>query len=296
MKLLITGASGLYGSKFAELAITKNHEVYAFHRQHPAPYGKPIQVDMTDREKIAEKFQKIQPEVVIHAATMTDVDQCELNRNLAWKTNVQGTSNVAQAAKEAGAFFMYISTDYVFDGEKGCYKETDQASPISYYAYTKLKAEEFVEAMGIQFCIARASVIYGAKSAAGKVNFALWLLNKLKNHEETRVFIDQWNSPTLNSSLAEMTLEVAERRLTGIYHLSGASRMSRYEFAQCMAKTFSLEESLLMPTRMRDLSLPAKRPRDSSLNTSKAKRMLINKPLEIEKALERLKTEIGSLT
>jgi len=293
MKLLITGASGLYGSKLAEHALSKQHQVYSVHSQHPATRGIPVQLDITDKEKVQAEFQKVQPEVVVHAATMTDVDKCELNKELAWKINVDGTRNVAQAAKASNAFLLYISTDYVFDGEKGCYRETDQPSPISYYAYTKLKAEEYVKDHLSDCCIARPSVIYGANPAAGKINFALWLLNKLKNKEQAKVFVDQWNSPTLNTSLADMTLEVAERKLTGVYHLSGASRISRYEFALSLAKTFGLDESLLVPTALKDFSFPAKRPRDSSLNTAKAEHALKNKPVKIEHALERLKTELN---
>jgi dTDP-4-dehydrorhamnose reductase len=293
MKLLITGASGLYGSKLAEHAVSKQHQVYSVHSQHPTTFGIPIQLDVTDKQKVHEEFQKVQPEVVVHAASMTDVDKCELNKELAWKINVDGACNVVQAAKASNAFLLYISTDYVFDGETGCYRETDQPSPISYYAYTKLKAEEYVKDTMSEYCIARPSVIYGANPAAGKINFALWLLNKLKNKEQAKVFVDQWNSPTLNTSLADMTLEVAERRLTGIYHLSGASRISRYDFAVSLARTFGLDESLLVPTALKDFSFPAKRPKDSSLNTAKAEQTLRSKPLKVGQALERLKFELS---
>ncbi len=293
MKLLITGASGLYGSKLAKLAISQNHEVFSVHSQHPAEFGQPIQLDVSDKEKVEAEFKKLRPEVVVHAATMTDVDKCEINRELAWKINFEGTRNVAEASKKCGAFLVYISTDYVFDGEKGRYLETDLASPLSYYGYTKLKAEELVQNLLSQYCIARPSVIYGATPAAGKVNFALWLLTKLRNNEKTEVFSDQWNSPTLNSSLAEMTLEIAERRLTGVFHLSGATRISRFDFAALFAEIFELDGSLLFPSSMRDFSMPAKRPRDSSLNTSKAEHALKNKPLKIEEALKRLKEEIN---
>jgi dTDP-4-dehydrorhamnose reductase len=296
MNLLITGASGLYGSKLAELAVAKQHKVFAVHSLHEATHGVPIQLNVTDKENVAAEIAKAKPDAVVHAASMTDVDKCELNRELAWKINVEGSVNVAQATKATDAFFVYISTDYVFDGEKGCYKETDLPSPISYYAYTKLKAEEKVKDIAGEYCIARPSVIYGANPAAGKVNFALWLLNKLRNKEEAKVFADQWNSPTLNTGLAEMTLEVLERKLTGVYHLSGASRISRFDFALALARTFGLDESLLVPTQMKDFAFPAKRPRDSSLDTSKAERALKNKPLKIDQALDRLKAEAELLS
>jgi dTDP-4-dehydrorhamnose reductase len=294
MKLLVTGASGLFGFRLAELAASKQHQVYAVHSQHKAPFGIPVKLDITDKENVAAEIGRARPDAVVHAASMTDVDKCELNKELAWKINVEGTSNVAQAAEACGAFLLYVSTDYVFDGEMGCYKETDQPSPICYYAYTKLKAEEHVKDIMSSYCIARPSVIYGANPAAGKVNFALWVINKLKSKEQIKVFVDQWNSPTLNTSLADMTLEVVERRLDGIYHLSGASRINRYDFASALARTFDLDRSLLVPAHMKDLALPAKRPEDSSLNTSKAAQALSSKPLKIEEALEKLKTEVKS--
>jgi dTDP-4-dehydrorhamnose reductase len=294
MKLLIPGASGLYGSKLAELALNNQHEVYSVHNQHPAAHGTPIQVDISEKSKLTEEFLKVKPDAIIHAASMTDVDKCEQNRELAHNINVEGTKNIVDAAKACKAFLLYISTDYIFDGEKGCYLETDLPSPISYYGYTKLKAEEHVRNALDEFCIARPSVIYGATPAAGKVNFALWLLNKLKNKEQANVFVDQWNSPTLNSSLAEMTLEAVEKRLSGVYNLSGATRISRYDFAQMLAKTFGLEASCLIPTSMKTFSAPAKRPKDSSLNIAKAERSLKHKPIRVEDALERLKREMAN--
>ncbi len=106
-----------------------------------------------------------------------------------------------------------------------------------------------------------------------------------------KVFVDQWNSPTLNSSLADMTLEVVERKLTGVFHLSGASRINRYDFAMALAKTSGVDESLVVPARSEELSFPAKRPKDSSHKTTKAQQTLKHKPLQIAKALERLATE-----
>ncbi len=292
MKLLITGASGLYGSKLAELAVKNGHEVYSVYSQHPASHGIPIQLDIADKEKVSDELKKVNPDIIVHAATLTDVDKCEQNKELAWRINVEGTDNMLQAASAHDSFFLYISTDYVFDGEKGCYKETDLPSPINYYAYTKLKAEEHVRQKANRFCITRTSVIYGTSLAAGKVNFALWVLNKLRSREQAKVLVDQWNSPTLNTSLGKMTLEIAERQLTGIYHLSGATRISRYDFAISLAKIFNLDSSILVPTPMKDFSFPAKRPKDSSLDNTKAERTLKNKPIQIDKALESFKNEL----
>lgn len=292
MKLLITGASGLYGSKLSDTAVRKNHEVHAgYVRDRPA-YGTAVQFDVADKNRVEEVFEKIRPEVVVHAATLTDVDKCETDKELAWKINVEGTRNVAEAAKASHAFLVYISTDYVFNGEKGNYKETDTPDPVDYYGLTKLEAEEIVQEIMEEYCIARGSVIYGALPAAGKINFALWLINKLKGAEKPKLLTDQWNTPTLNTNMADMTLEIIERKLTGIYHTSGATRISRYDFAKQLAQTFNLNADLLTPNTMAEFSWSAKRPKDSSLDTTKAQQTLKNKPLEIQQALEQLKKEL----
>jgi dTDP-4-dehydrorhamnose reductase len=175
---------------------------------------------------------------------------------------------------------------------KGLYEEDDEPNPINHYGVTKLEGEKQVSKIAEQFCIVRPSVIYGAKPASGKENYALWILENLKNGKPVNVVEDQWNSPTLNTNLAEMILEVAERKLTGLYHLAGAARVSRYEFAKLIAQTFNLNQELIKPIRLKELSWTAKRPVDSSLNVHKAMKALHDKPLEIKPALEKLKKEI----
>ena len=292
LKLLITGASGLFGSKIAELATARNCVVYSGYSRDQPACGNPTQFDVSDKNRVEEAFKKVNPEIVVHAAALTDVDKCEINKELAWKINVEGTRNIVEAAKTSRAFLIYISTDYVFNGETGRYKETDKPEPINYYGLTKLKAEEVVDNLINEYCIARASVIYGSTPAAGKVNFALWLLNKLKRNEQTKIVTDQWNAPTLNTNLAEMTLEIVERKLTGTFHLSGATRINRYDFAKQIAQTFNLDTDLITPSTSEEFSWVAKRPRDSSLNTTKAQQTLKKQPLQINQALESMKHEL----
>ncbi len=292
MKLLITGASGLYGSKLAALAIQKNIEVYSCDVQELNVCGNFVKFDVSNKDLVEEAFKKVKPDVVVHAATLTDVDKCELNKELAWKVNVEGTKNIVEAAKNSGSFIIYISTDYVFNGEKGNYKESDEPAPINYYGLTKLKAEELVKTLETYF-IGRPSVIYGSTPAAGKVNFALWLIETLRKGERVKIITDQWNTPTLNTNLAEMTLEVVERKLAGTFHLCGATRVSRFEFAELIAEVFELDKSLIDPVLSSKFTWPAKRPRDSSLDTSKAQHTLQYKPLAMDEALKRLKIELA---
>ncbi len=297
MKLLITGASGLYGSKLAQLALSRGIEVYSSDIQSLSVYGNFVKLDISDRARVEEAFRTIKPDVVVHAATLTDVDKCELDKALAWRVNVDGTKYIAHASQKTGSFLIYISTDYVFSGEKGCYVESDSPEPTNYYGLTKLLAEEIVQTLPeTDFLIARPSVIYGSTPAAGKVNFALWLIETLRKGDRVKIVTDQWNTPTLNTSLAEMTLEVVERRLTGVYHLCGATRVSRFEFAEKIADVFGLDKSLIDKAVSSQFSWPAKRPEDSSLDTSKAQRALNCKPLSMDRALEQLKLELTQKT
>jgi dTDP-4-dehydrorhamnose reductase len=295
LKILITGASGLYGSRLAELSTKNKHEIHSGYSKDLPAFGTRVQFDISDKKQVESTFNKVNPEVVVHAATMTDVDKCELNKELAWKTNVEGTKNVVEATKAKKAFLLYISTDYVFNGEKGQYNETDMTDPINYYGLTKLKAEELVKNATEEWCIARPSVMYGASPATGKINFALWIINKLQKGEQAKIVTDQWISPTLNTSLADMTLEVIERRLAGIYHLSGETRMNRFDFAKQIAQTFNLDAEMIIPVTSAEIPWVAKRPRDSSLDTSKAQKTLRSKPLEIHQALHRLKQELATI-
>lgn len=290
LRVLITGASGLFGSKLAELASARAFQVYSGYSRNLATFGVPVQFNVSENNRVNEVFKKVNPEVVVHAAALTDVDKCEHCKDLAWKINVDGTRNIVEAVKSSHAFLVYISTDYVFNGEKGCYKETAIKDPVNYYGFTKLVAEELVEGLD-EYCIARASVIYGSNPAAGKINFALWLINQLEKKAPVKIVTDQWNSPTFNTNLADMTLELIERKLTGTFHLSGATRISRFDFAKLLAQTFMLDDSLVNPCLAADFSWVAKRPRDSSLDTTKAHRTLRNKPLPIKRALEIMKHE-----
>ena len=296
MRLLITGASGLFGSKLAEIAITKNYEVYSGYNQEKPAFGAPIHFNILDENRVEEVFKELNPTIVVHAASLTNVDKCETNKTLAWKINVEGTSHIAIATKRNYAFLVYISTDYIFNGEVGQYTETDSPDPINYYGLTKLRAEDVIKDIMDDYCIARTSVIYGSTPAADKVNFALWLLDRLRRNEQAKVVTDQWNSPTLNTNLAAMTLEIIERKLTGTFNLSGATRISRYDFSRKLAQTFNLDESLIIPRTSAELSWVAKRPRDSSLNISKAQQTLRSKPLHVHEALEELKLELARKT
>lgn len=291
MRILVTGASGLLGSKLVEILLRKGYAVYAGYNENKPKAGLPIKLDVSNEVDVERAFEISRPEVVVHAAALTDVDACELKKELAWSINVVGTRNIVKLSKKYSAFLIYISTDYVFKGDKGMYSESDPTEPVNYYGYTKLMGEEEVRLLE-EHCIARTSVIYGSIPAAGKVNFALLVVDKLRKGEKVRALTDQWNSPTLNVNLAEMIVEIVERRLLGTFHLAGATRISRYDFARLIARKFNLDERLIQPITSNEISWIAQRPRDSSLNVEKASRTLKIKPLDIHRSLEILRSEL----
>lgn len=290
MKLLITGASGLLGHKVALLALKKGHEVYSIYKEHPINLGTPIKLDLTNQNAISKVITKQKPEAIIHTAAYTNVDGCEINKDIAWKVNAEATKHIAIESTHINAHLTYVSTDYVFDGEKGLYIEEDPPNPICHYGYTKLKGEEFIKKHSQKWCITRASVIYGW-SQTQKLNFATWIINNLKQQKEVKILTDRHVSPTLNTNLAEMLLEITEKRITGTIHTAGATRVTRHEFALKLAQIFNLNMNLIKQAKMKEIPWKAKRPKDSSLNISKANSLLSAKPLKLNQALKKMKEE-----
>jgi dTDP-4-dehydrorhamnose reductase len=293
LRILVTGAGGLLGSAVVSIASHK-HEIYAAFSQHQPAEGIRVRLNLHDKGKIGATVKEIMPDAVVHAAALTDVDRCEKEEDLAIQINHEATASLAESAKSVGAYFLYVGTDYVFDGLKGMYGEEDPPNPINVYGRTKLLGEKSVLLSGVESCIARASVIYGAQPAAGKVNFAMWLLECLRNGTSVKIIQDQYSSPTLNTSCAQMILEATERRAHGTFHLAGASRVSRFEFAMALAETFGLDNSLIVPVRMENMQWSARRPRDSSLDVSKASTFFGAKPLPLDAALRRFSREVAS--
>ena len=290
MKLLVTGASGLLGRKLVELASGAGHNVYPVYNTHPLASSNTRQLDICDETAVNKLITETEPDAVMHAASITDVDLCERDPGLAMRVNATATGFVAKACRSTQSYMVYISTDYIFDGTRGRYREEDKPSPINAYGRSKLLGERQVSEHSTSCCIARTSVLYGW-GRMYRPNFASWIFDKLRTNEAMNVIVDQFVSPTLNSSLAAMLLEVADRRVEGIMHLAGATRISRWEFALRLARTFGLNEKLLIPARSESMRWKARRPSDSSLDVSKALETLNNKPAPIDEALKQFARE-----
>jgi dTDP-4-dehydrorhamnose reductase len=290
-KILIIGGSGLLGFKLGEFLEHHNYNVHStYHQTPPGTSEKKYRLDITKKEDVENLLQTIQPEIIIHTAAYTNVDACEKNQAEAYAVNVGGTLNLLQSNKKIGAKFVYISTDYVFDGNKGLYKEDDERNPINYYGRTKLEGELLVEQQCDDFIIARTSVLYGSQ----KNNFILWLLEQLGQGKQVKIVDDQYVSPTLNLDLSEQLVKLIEQNATGVFHTAGGERISRYDFAVVVADVFGYDDHRVNPVRMQDMNWLAPRPRDSSLDVSKL--TPFKKPYKVKEAMNLLREELGSRT
>ena len=288
MKVLVTGASGLLGKKVIKELLDRNHTIVALYNRNQIPFNHDklikIQLDLSNKVYLEDLILKKKPDMIIHLAAYTNVDECEINKDKAWSINVEATRSIVRAARVVKAHIIYVSTDYVFDGEKGLYKETDPPNPINYYGLTKLIGEEIIRSSDLLYTIIRPSAIYGI--GGSKKSFAEFVVEKLSRREKIYALIDQYVSPTLNTLLAKAIAEVVEMKPMGTFHIAG-ERMNRYEFAVKLAKALDLPVDLIEKASIEDMKKwIAKRPRDSSLDTGRARNILKTRFYDTELAIE----------
>jgi len=293
MKILVIGGGGQLGTKIVE-QVRKDHSLHATYmtRKPRLEETRIHQADKTNRDIIQNLIKRLEPDAVIDTAAIHNVDYCETHREDAYRVNVEGTKNIAEACESTGAKMIFVSTDYVFDGRKGLYKETDPPNPVNYYGQSKLEGEKAVREACENHVIARTSVIYSwvststLQSSSGKpLNFAMWLTQKLGKGEHVNIVTDQYSSPTLADSLAETLIKACEQDVTGLYHISGKTRINRYDFTLKLAKKMGYDNSLIHPINSSSLKQLAKRPIDSSLDVGKIERTLGVNMLNIDEAL-----------
>lgn len=293
MRVLVTGASSSPGYKTVLELASKGFQVLAIYNTHsvsfPQENVKALRLDLTMFEDVLKIFNEFRPEILIHMAALGDVDKCEINRDVAWLLNVEVSRFLAKVSQKHGVFMLYLSTDYVFDGERGMYKETDVPYPVNYYGLTKLIAEEIVKSILDSYIIVRTSAIYGL--GPGRPNFGKVLIEKLSRGEKVRALVDQYLSPTLNTMLAKAIVEIIEKELRNdVLHIAG-ERINRYDFAIKLAEKFGFDKSKIEPIYMKDIAWKARRPRDSSLDVSKARNILSTDFYSIDKSLDILRKE-----
>ena len=293
MKILITGASSLPGYRATLEALKRGYEVVGLYYTHPIPIEseglRKTSIDISQLDDLRRLIIKEKPDAVVHMAALGDVDLCEKDKKLAWKTTVKPSIEIASITSKMGYFPIYLSTDYVFDGEKGNYRENDVPNPVNYYGLVKLMGEVAFASSCPSYAIVRASSIYGF--GPGRTNFAKYLVEKLSRGEAVKALVDQYTSPTQATLLGEAIIEIAEERMEGIFHVVG-ERMSRYEFAVKTADALDLDKSLIQMAEMKDMKWLARRPRDSSLNCDETRKRIKINFHPTEAALKALKEEL----
>lgn len=292
MKILITGANGFLGYYLVEQLLQKNYSVIATGRgECRLPFFHHTKfeyhaMDFTDPFSIHDVFEKITPDVVIHAGAMSKPDECELNQMQAYLVNVEGTVQLLINAAEIKSFFVFVSTDFVFDGERGMYSEHDVPNPVSYYGRTKLEAEEAVKEYEYEWAIARTVLVYG-KNHSGHNNILKIVKEKLEKSEEYNVVDDQIRTPTYVEDLAKGIVAIIEKKATGIFHLSGKDVLTPYQMAIKTAELLRLDDSIIKRVTAASFTQPAKRPPKTGFIIDKARKDLGYEPLSFNEGLEK---------
>ena len=282
-KILITGAFGQLGTSLCKTL--SNESILATGRSiFSSTKYKSIELDITNPKQVKGVIYKYNPDIIIHLAAMTDVDGCEKNPETAFDVNVKATEGLI---KNYNGKFIYISTDYVFDGEDGPYVEDDKVNPVSVYGKTKLYGENMVKNSDANWVILRSNIIFSYNDRT-KASFVNWVVDSLKKQERIRVVNDQWNNPTWTNDLAKVILKIIEKDAIGLYHYGGRDYMNRFEFAKMIASSFGLDGSLISPITTSELKWLAQRPLKSGLNTKKIELDLGIEAHPIQKALDEM--------
>lgn len=268
MKILVTGASGLLGRAVAEAA-EKSHAVVAQYRRH-APRGlkSALMLDLADAAAVRRVLVETRPDAVVHCAAMADPVACERERDAAKAINADATRLLAQTCADLGARLLFISTDLVFDGRKGMYREDDAVNPVSCYGETKVMAEKAVRAECADYVIARCSLIYGCSiSGTRAANEAL--LNALHAGREVKLFTDEYRTPVCVPDLARALARLAESNVTGTFHCGGGERISRHDFGMKVCRAAGVDPSQITPAKIGQARCVPPRAPDVSLDSGK---------------------------
>ena len=299
MRILVTGSNGLLGQKLV-VALREDHEVELIATSRgadrtPAPLGDRYRsLDITLAAEVDAVFDATRPEVVIHTAAMTNVDACELDPAACQLQNVVATEHLVRAAKRLNAHFIHLSTDFIFDGKNGPYREEDAPAPLSIYGHSKLDSELLVMNAGLErWAIARTIIVYGIAEGLSRSNVVLWAKSALEKGEPIKVVDDQWRMPTLAEDLADGCIRIAKCGATGIFNLSGPDGMNILELVQRVGAFFHLDTSVVTPVKSDSLGQPAERPPRTGFVLDKARRELGYAPRGFEAGLAVLKEQLS---
>ncbi|MCG8310531.1 MAG: SDR family oxidoreductase [Cytophagales bacterium] len=298
-KILITGANGLLGQKLIFLLSNlKGVEVIATGRGRARidlKNARYINMDLANRNEVFANVLKAAPTHIVHTAAMTQVDRCETEKELCRLNNVVASENLIRVAKALKAYFQYLSTDFVFDGNGGPYREDDPPNPINFYGKSKYAVEQQLEESRLDYSIVRTVLVYGVGNDLSRSNIVLWVKKKLEYGEKINVVNDQWRTPTLVEDLAMGCKLIIDQKAVGIYHLSGKDYITAHDIAIKTAEVFELDKRLIAPTNADEFKEIAMRPLKTGLDISKAGNELGFKPVCLEDGLKLVKEQLLNL-
>lgn len=293
LRVLITGANGLLGQALVDrLSQSDRYEILAtgrdedsFHPSNP-PY-EPL--DITDPSQPITVVDRFAPDVLINCAAMTQVDTCETEQQACWAVNAAAVGSLSDVCAERNIHLVHISTDFVFDGADGPYREEDTPDPVNYYGKAKLAGEHSIQNSSLdRWTIVRTVLVYGTAHELKRSNIALWITDELSSGRTVQIVEDQWRSPTYVHDLAAGIQQVIDRNAFGLFHLSGPELLSVYDFARQIARAYAFDTSLVQPTSSEALGQKARRPPRTGFVIEKARRELGFQPYSIDKALQDL--------
>lgn len=297
MKVLITGSNGLLGQHLIPVFVqNKTYDVIATGRgANRSPQRDHYiyeAVNLRDAGSVQQLVQKHQPDLIIHSGAMSQVDDCEKNKDACWDTNVGATRYLVNAAEKINASFIFLSTDFVFDGLNGPYDEEAPVNPINYYGTSKAAAERLVRNSKLSWAIVRTVLVYGVSNDPHRSNMITWVKNNLQQGKKIKVVDDQWRTPTLCQDLATGCLLLAEKKATGVFNISGNEVLTPYDMALKTAEYFQLDTSLIEKISSKSLAQPAARPAKTGLIIDKAVKELGYQPHSFAEGLDIVAAEI----
>lgn len=281
LRILILGSTGLIGRKLFSLLDLENHVFSTFHSK---PFSGGFLVDVTSRVDLEKIFAQTKPNIVINlSAIYNNLDFCEENKDLVMSINGSSVETIAKLSNQYNSFLLHFSSDYVFDGKKGDYLETDIPNPINYFGKTKLQGENNVKKFAKNYCIVRTSMVYGVNDE--NTTLPDWILEQVMKNNPLDLINDQFMTPTYLDNLCYMILDVIKIKFSGVIHLAGPTKLSRFEFAEKLLKKLN-KNLILKKISMTNFDKNNLRPKDSSLNTDLASKILDHKPENFEISVE----------
>jgi dTDP-4-dehydrorhamnose reductase len=272
-RFLVTGASGLLGLNFA-LQAAERHDVAAVvyrHRLNQVPFDV-FSYDLSHPGQAGAMLEQTRPDVIVHCAALANLDECESNPSLARRLNTDLPAELAQEARRRGIYMLHFSTDAVFDGQKGDYREEDPALPVNLYGETKLAGEQAVRTENPDALILRVN-FYGW-SLFGKRSLAEWFFYNLQAGRQMKGFVDVLFCPLQVNDMIDILLGLVERRLSGLYHVFSPESLSKYQFGVNIARQFGFDEGLIQPTSWNEGNLQAVRASNLTLSSQRMAEIL----------------------